>query len=193
MSVRYQTSGSFQGECVMAIGNFDGVHVGHQFLLTEAKAYAQRFAMPLVAGTFDPHPREYFDCRLRGSRINSVQANAGLLLETAADAVVTFQFDAYLATMSAEAFCAEVLLKTLKVRCLFMGGDFCLGANREGNYEFLKHYGSSRGLNVVKVETFEAAGATVSSTRIRSLLGRGEIVEAEYLMGRAVGKAKARA
>lgn len=193
MSVSYQTSGSFKGECVMAIGNFDGVHVGHQFLLSEARTYAKRFEMPLVAGTFDPHPREYFDCRFRDARINSVETIAGLLLDTAADGVITFKFDSYLANMSAEAFCSEVLLNTLNVKCLFMGGDFCLGANREGNYEFLKHFGSLRGFDVVKVDTFAMAGAKVSSTRIRDLLGRGEIGEAENLMGRTFEEKRVRA
>jgi riboflavin kinase / FMN adenylyltransferase len=186
MSIRHHTMGTFSGPCVMAIGNFDGVHVGHRFLLSEAKAYAKRFGVPLVAATFDPHPREYFDCNFRASRINSVEDNTALLLNSDADGVVTFVFDEHLANMTARSFCEEILIGDFKVKCLFMGEDFCLGANREGNFRFLKEFGSSRGLDVVMVDTFVSEGSTVSSTRIRNLLGSGKIREAEFLMGKAV-------
>ena len=168
---------------VVALGNFDGVHRGHQTLIAEAARQAGALGAPLVALTFEPHPRGFFVPDTGPFRLTLARAKRRLLADYGVQAVLAQQFDAGFAALSADAFLEEVLVKGLGTRHVVCGYDFTFGARRGGNVERLRAEGAARGVGVTVLEPVMREGEIYSSTRIREALRAGMVKEAAELLG----------
>lgn len=174
---------SFKGG-VVAIGNFDGVHRGHQQVLTSALQQAKILGAPSLVLTFEPHPRSVFRPEVPLFRITPPELRARLLEASGFDAVVEQPFTGAFAAFDAEAFVRDVLVRDLGIRHVVTGYDFHFGKDRQGSPEFLIEAGKRYGFGVSLVAAFRDEGAQiVSSSRIRSLLTDGEVAEAAGLLG----------
>ena len=167
----------------VALGNFDGVHLGHAAVL--AAAYQARPDTPLAALTFEPHPREHFRPDDPPFRLTLLPAKAAALMAAGARHVHALPFDATLAAMTAEEFMEEVLHRGLGAKHLACGPDFAFGHRRGGDVEFLRHAAEARGIGLSIVPHVADAEGHVSSTRIRRLLQDGYPERAAALLGRA--------
>lgn len=171
--------GAARGAAV-AIGNFDGVHRGHQSLIAHTKILAPKLGV-LV---FEPHPQEFFKPGAERFRLTPFRAKARLLERFGADVLYALHFDAGLAALTADEFIAKVLVTGLGAKHIVVGEDFQFGKGRTGNVELLKRRGAEAGFGV---STFDLVGAgpqaKISSTRIREALRAGEPQEAARLLG----------
>ena len=170
--------------CVATIGNFDGVHLGHQTVLGQLSDEAARLGVPSLVMTFEPYPREYFAPSDAPPRLTRMREKLKALMRYAVDRVLVMRFDARLARMAPAAFIRDILLDALDVRYLVVGDDFRFGAERAGDFEMLRAAGREHGFQVVNMHTFSIAGDRVSSTRIRDALAVGDLAMAEQLLGR---------
>ncbi|MCW8918015.1 MAG: bifunctional riboflavin kinase/FAD synthetase [Gammaproteobacteria bacterium] len=170
--------------CVATIGNFDGVHLGHQAVLGQLAEKAQEFGLPTVVITFEPQPQEYFSHGEIPPRLTRLREKLRALRRFAIDRVLALRFNQGLAGLSADAFIQQVLLDGLDVRYLVVGDDFRFGRGREGDFALLQRVGAANGFEVVHMHTFSLGGARVSSTRIREALQRGDLLQAEQMLGR---------
>ena len=169
---------------VLAIGNFDGVHRGHQTLLAKTRALAAQMGAPAGVLTFEPHPRVYFQPLTPPFRITSPQLKARLLGGFGVDVLYTLDFAQALAQMPADEFINRILIEALQVRAVVIGPDFHFGKGRAGHAETLR----DAGLDVHVLQPFcdradIADGDVVSATRIRGLLQAGDIAGANALLG----------
>ena len=168
---------------VIALGNFDGVHRGHQVLVARARQEARALDAPLVALTFEPHPRRYFVPDTRPFRLTLLPAKARLLEECGVQAVLAQRFDPAFAAISAQAFVDNVLLQGMGARHVVCGYDFTFGARRGGNVERLREMAAERALGVTVLDPVMHEGEIYSSTRIREALRAGWASEASELLG----------
>ena len=169
---------------VVAIGNFDGVHRGHQAVLERALEEAHARNVPALVLTFEPHPRAVFRPDLPLPRITPAAVKARLIRLLGFDAVVEQEFSREFAQKSADAFIDEVLVRDLGVGHVVTGFDFHFGRNRQGDPAFLVAAAKSRGFGVTQVEAFsDEGGDIVSSSRIRTLLESGDVSQAAGLLG----------
>jgi len=166
----------------VALGNFDGVHRGHAAVL--AAAHQARPDLPLVALTFEPHPREHFRPDDPPFRLTLLPAKAAALAALGARAVVAVPFDGAFSGMSAEAFVEEVLHRGMGARHLACGGDFAFGHRRGGNIGFLQVAAEARGIGLSIVPHLADSEGPISSTRIRRQLQDGYPERAAGLLGR---------
>ncbi len=169
---------------VVALGNFDGVHRGHQALLAHAVEQAKALGVPMVALTFEPHPRRFFVPDTAPFRLTLPPAKVRLLEECGVQAVLAQRFDEAFAALSPDAFVDDVLLAGLGARHVVCGYDFTFGARRGGNVEKLRKRGRERGFAVTVLEPVMREGEIYSSTRIREALRAGWASEAAELLGR---------
>lgn len=167
----------------VALGNFDGVHRGHQALLATTAGHAQALKAPLVALTFEPHPRRFFVPDTGPFRLTLPPAKVRLLEQYGVQAVLAQRFDPAFAAVSAEAFIDEVLLGGLGARHVVCGYDFTFGSRRSGNVEKLRKMGEKRGFGVTVLDPVMREGEIYSSTRIREALRAGMAREATELLG----------
>ncbi len=169
---------------VVAIGNFDGVHRGHQTVLECALAEAAKAGVPALVLTFEPHPRSVFRPDVPLPRITPAPVKARLVRLLGFDAIVEQEFTRAFAGQSADTFIDEVLMRDLGVSHVVTGFDFHFGRNRQGDPAFMAAAGRARGFGVTQVEAFsDEGGEVVSSSRIRALLGAGSVVEAAGQLG----------
>jgi riboflavin kinase/FMN adenylyltransferase len=169
---------------VVAIGNFDGVHRGHVAVLEQAAEIARRQGRPLLALTFEPHPRDHFRPDEPLFRLTPAPLKARLLGLSGVDAVVEMAFGERLATTTAGDFVGDVLVGGLGAAHVVTGFDFHFGKGREGGPAYLRDAGERLGFGVTCIAAFgDEGGATVSSSRIRELLSQGEVAEAAGLLG----------
>ncbi|KFB10944.1 bifunctional riboflavin kinase/FAD synthetase [Nitratireductor basaltis] len=169
---------------VVAIGNFDGVHRGHQAVLEAALEIAGRENRPAIALTFEPHPRAFFQPDRPLFRLTPAPAKAHLLQALGFDGVVEQAFDSAFSGLSAEQFVEKVLVEGLGAGHVVTGFDFHYGKARGGTPETLGWAGEAGGFGVTVVEAFgDEGGSVISSSRIRELLGQGELPEANGLLG----------
>ncbi|SJZ96678.1 bifunctional riboflavin kinase/FAD synthetase [Consotaella salsifontis] len=169
---------------VVAIGNFDGVHRGHQAVLRQARAMAGALDAPLLCLTFEPHPRTVFNPSHPVVRLTPAPMKARLLAGLGFDAVVEQPFDREFAALSAGDFVERILVTALGARHVVVGFDFRFGAKRAGTPALLAERGRERGFGVTAIEAFsDEDGEVVSSSRIRDHLAGGEVVEAAGLLG----------
>ena len=166
---------------VVALGNFDGVHRGHQALLAQARERAASLGAP--AFTFEPHPRGFFVPDTGPFRLTLLPAKTRLLAEHGAQAVLAQRFEAAFAALPASSFIEDVLLSGLGARHVVCGYDFTFGARRSGNVEMLRAEGARRGFGVTVVDPVTHEGEIYSSTRIREALRHGWAREAADLLG----------
>lgn len=169
---------------VVAIGNFDGVHRGHQSVLDLALDLARQAGVPAIVLTFEPHPRSYFRPNEPVFRLTPAPMRARLLEALGFDAVVEQQFDADFSCLTADQFVEQVLIGQLGISHAVTGVDFHFGKGRTGGPAFLMSAGEAHGFAVSLVDSFRDENATIiSSSRIRTALGEGDVVEAAGLLG----------
>lgn len=173
-----------QGGCVATIGNFDGVHRGHQAILARLRERAAATGLPSCVVIFEPQPREYFVPDQAPARLTRLREKLELLAAQGVDQVLCLAFNRRLRELSAAAFVHAVLVEGLGVRHLEVGDDFRFGCDRAGDFAFLQHAGQSEGFSVEAATTVEVSGERVSSTRIRHLLAGGDLDGAERLLSR---------
>jgi riboflavin kinase/FMN adenylyltransferase len=162
-----------------AIGNFDGVHRGHQHVI----ALARRADAPLGVVTFEPHPREYFAPGAPPFRLMNAEARAHRLEKLGVEVLAELPFDAQLAGLSAEAFARDVLAGGLGLSHVVIGADFCFGKGRLGTADMLRDLGRRFGFGVTIAELLTAESGAVSSTAIRTALSEGRPREAAGMLG----------
>ncbi|MDR2877370.1 MAG: bifunctional riboflavin kinase/FAD synthetase [Chromatiales bacterium] len=172
--------------CVATIGNFDGLHLGHQAILARLVAKSHEYDLPSVVITFEPHPQEYFQLgnQQRLARLTSFREKFEVLAELPIDRVLCLPFNRGLAEMTAADFIDRVLVGALGLRALVIGDDFRFGARRQGDIATLRAAGEQHGFEVVVVDALESGGSRASSTRIREALRSGDLAEAERMLGR---------
>ncbi|HRM29941.1 MAG TPA: bifunctional riboflavin kinase/FAD synthetase [Acinetobacter johnsonii] len=163
----------------VTIGNFDGVHLGHQAMIHQLKAVAKLQNLKTVVMIFEPQPLEFFKGYDAPPRISSLREKVEYLTELGVDYIAVAKFDNSFRSLSAEQF-ADILKEKLNAQSLVLGDDFHFGKNRQGNSEFLENYG----FQVHNLETILAEGERVSSTRIRQTLAAGDLALAAQLLGR---------
>ena len=169
---------------VLTIGNFDGVHLGHQALLSLLTDKARALGLPAVVLTFEPHPREFFSPADAPARLASLREKLLLLDSAGVDRTYICRFDAARAAQSAESFIRDTLVRGLGVRHLFVGDDFCFGARRQGNFAMLREAGIAQGFGVESMPTLEVDGERVSSSAVRNALLEADLGHAARLLGR---------
>ncbi|MBI5451185.1 MAG: bifunctional riboflavin kinase/FAD synthetase [Gammaproteobacteria bacterium] len=171
--------------CVATIGNFDGVHLGHQAVLGQLAEKATALNLPSLVITFEPYPQEFFRPDQAPPRLTRLREKLLALRRYAVDRVLCLRFDAALASMEAERFIDEILVGRLGVRYLVVGDDFRFGSRRRGDFAMLQAAGRRHGFQVVGMLPFDIDGARVSSTRIREALRVGGLALAGKLLGRS--------
>ena len=169
---------------VVAIGNFDGVHLGHQALINEAACHAAERGAPLAVLAFEPCPQEFFRPGGEPFRLTPFRAKTHLIANLGADAMYALAFDAEMAHRSAQDFVLDVLVKGLGVGCVVVGSDFRFGRGRAGDAAVLSYMGAMEGFGAVIFDHVTmGAGEKISSTGIRTALKAGKPGEAARLLG----------
>jgi len=169
---------------VVVIGNFDGVHRGHQALLAEAKKIATAKGLPLTVLTFEPHPRLYFNPQQPPFLLTDKVQKQALLKQAGADEVVSLTFDALLAQLTAAEFAEYVLRDGLRATHVVVGENFLFGVQRQGNVETLKTLGKTNGFEVTALGMVGDSDQRISSERIRGELRHGHVASAQELLCR---------
>lgn len=170
--------------CVASIGNFDGVHLGHQSLLSALKAGAAALGVPSTVIVFEPQPREFFQREGAPARLMRLSEKLLVLAEHGVDRVVCLRFDATFADLAPAEFVERVLVRGIGVRRLIIGQDFRFGRGRAGDYDYLAAAGRRHGFQVVGAPLVQSDGSRVSSTRVRDALARGAFRSVRQLLGR---------
>ena len=170
--------------CVATIGNFDGVHLGHQAVLGQLAEKAAELCLPTVLITFEPQPMEYFVPDKVPARLTRFREKMLALQRYSVDRVCCLSFNDKLANLTAQAFVEQILSEKLGVKNIVVGDDFRFGLNRSGTFDMLVTAGEKHGFQVVSMHTFEIDAKRVSSTRIRKALEKGDMATAEKLLGR---------
>ncbi|WP_300497045.1 bifunctional riboflavin kinase/FAD synthetase [uncultured Methylophaga sp.] len=170
--------------CVATIGNFDGVHLGHQAVLTQLAMKADMLNLPAVVITFEPQPFEYFVPEKAPARLSRFREKVEALRAYSIQKLCVLRFNRQLAEMQAETFIQKLLVEGLNVRYLVVGDDFRFGKDRQGDFALLQQVGKQHGFQVVNMHTFAIEDMRVSSTRIREALQDGDLAVAEKLLGR---------
>ena len=170
--------------CAATIGSFDGIHLGHQAVLTQLAAHGRERRLPVTLITFEPQPREYFMPQEAPPRLTRFREKLEVLQHCGIDRVVCLRFNAYLASLTADEFIQRIMLDGLAVKYLVVGDDFRFGKGRIGDYALLEQAGRTHGFPVETMPTFNIGNHRVSSTRIRVALNKGDFNSAEALLGR---------
>ncbi len=169
---------------IVALGNFDGFHAGHQAVVGRAVARARREGRPALVATFDPHPVRHFRPDAPPFRLTSLDQRQRLFAGAGADAMIVFRFDGELAATTAEDFVSRRLLGLIGAAGVVTGEDFTFGRGRGGNIEALTRLGAAHGFSVDAVGPVEEGGEPVSSSRIRQALQAGDCDTATRLLTR---------
>jgi len=175
--------------CAVTIGNFDGVHRGHQAMLALLRGEAQQRGVPSCVLTFEPHPRDYFAKKfkkpeLAPARVGTLRDKLDDLANCGVDQTVVLPFDARLASQTPQTFVDDVLVCGLGARYVLVGDDFRFGAQRAGDYAFLDAAGVTQGFDVARMNSYEVHGLRVSSSAVREALGQGRMQDTARLLGR---------
>lgn len=168
---------------VVTIGNFDGVHLGHQCVLAQVKQQAAALGFPSVAMVFEPFPIEFFRPDLAPVRLMNLREKVRALAAVGIDYLLCVSFNQQFAALSAPDFVTQILQQQLQVKHLVIGDDFKFGHQRQGDFAFLRQCGAQMGFRVSAMPTFNLDGARVSSTRVRQVLAKPDLAEAARLMG----------
>ena len=165
---------------VVAIGNFDGIHIGHQYLLSEALDLAKELNYPALVLTFEPHPITVHTADKMLYRISTNSQKYKIIEIMGFSGVVEQPFDEWLMNLSSDEFIDKILIQNLGVKAVVVGGNFCFGKNRAGNYNLLASCDKfiTKAVNVQKLNH-----TTISSSYIRELLSKGQVKEAADVLG----------
>ncbi|QDJ12440.1 riboflavin biosynthesis protein RibF [Mergibacter septicus] len=175
---------SFTKGCALTIGNFDGVHLGHQAILHHLNQQAKKLGLPTVVMLFEPQVKEFFLQQKAPARLMRLRDKLRYLREQKVDYVLCIQFNQTFANLSANSFIQDFLVKKLNVKFLSIGDDFRFGINREGDFDTLKKAGEQFGFNVENNTTFSFGKQRISSTAIRQALSRNDFRSAKLMLGR---------
>ena len=175
--------------CALTIGNFDGVHRGHQAMLALLANEARHRGVASCVLTFEPHPRDFFAARagrpeIAPARVAPLRDKLAELERCGIDQTVVLRFDARLAAMAPEAFIERVVQRGLGARYVLVGDDFRFGAQRAGDYALLDAAGEARGFDVARMQSYEVHGHRVSSSAVREALAQGDMERTAALLGR---------
>lgn len=170
--------------CVATIGNFDGVHRGHQTLLLQLINHAERLKVPTTVMLFEPQPQEFFAPEQAPARLTRLREKLMALQLYGVDRVLCLRFNQHLAALSADGFIQQILVDGLQVKHLVIGDDFHFGRQRQGNFNTLKNAGEQYGFSVENRHSFLLDDERVSSTRIRQALAVGDMRATHELLGR---------
>jgi riboflavin kinase/FMN adenylyltransferase len=168
----------------LTIGNFDGVHLGHQAMLSRLRDTARAEGLPACAMTFEPHPREFFAPDQAPARLTSLREKLELLAGEGVERAHLLRFDFSLAQVTAEDFVERILVRGLGVRRLLVGDDFRFGARRAGDFALLKARSAMHGFTVEAMSSVTLEGERVSSTAVRKALDSGDLARAARFLGR---------
>ena len=177
------------GACALTIGNFDGVHRGHQAMLALLCAEGHQRGLPSCVLTFEPHPRDYFAQlnhrpELAPARIGTLRDKLLDLSTCGVDQAVVLPFNAALAAKSPQAFINDVLINGLGAKYVLVGDDFRFGAKRAGDYAMLDAAGDAQSFDVARMNSYEVHKERVSSSAVRKALTEGRMTDAARLLGR---------
>jgi len=167
----------------VTVGNFDGVHLGHQAVLRQLAERARAVGEPSTVVTFEPHPREFFDPDNAPARLSRLRDKAAAIAALGVDRLLILRFDAELTRQEPEAFVDELLLEGLGARHVVVGDDFRFGRKRRGDFALLSQAGRQQGFGVEEAATYMLDGERVSSTRVRAALAQGDLDAATRLLG----------
>ena len=175
--------------CALTIGNFDGVHRGHQAMLALLNNEARHRGVPSCVMTFEPHPRDYFAAKLQQpelapARIATTRDKLAELANCGVDHCLLLPFDERLASMAPNTFIERILQRGLGVRYVLVGDDFRFGAQRAGDYAMLDAAGRAQGFDVARMMSYEVHGLRVSSSAVREALAQGRMADVSALLGR---------
>jgi riboflavin kinase/FMN adenylyltransferase len=173
--------------CALTIGNFDGVHRGHQAMLSLLKGEAKQRGVPSCVLTFEPHPRDFFAAlthnpALAPARVGTLRDKLSDLAQCGVDQTVVLPFTAHLANLTPQAFIDQVLLKGLGASYILVGDDFRFGQRRAGDYTLLDGAGLKQGFDVARMNSYEVHGLRVSSSAVREALSQGRMADATRLL-----------
>ncbi len=168
----------------LTIGNFDGVHLGHQAMLHALRVAAHSLGLATGVVTFEPHPREFFSPNEAPPRLTTLREKLELLEAAGIEQVSVLRFNRALAAMPADAFISAWLVQRLQTRWLLVGDDFRFGAQRSGDFETLQRAGTAQGFECFALSSIMAAGQRVSSSGVREALAGGHMDLARQLLGR---------
>ena len=174
--------------CALTIGNFDGVHLGHQALLARVREAAGDLGLEAAVMTFEPHPREFFaqksgDLSRAPARIANLRDKLQSLSDNGIDRVIVEHFSSSFAALTPQQFTEQVLVEGLHVKWLMVGDDFCYGARRAGNVQMLQEAGQRYGFHVETLPTVMNGATRISSSAVRTALAEGDFIRAEALLG----------
>jgi len=169
---------------VVTIGNFDGVHLGHQAMLARLLAEARSRALPSCVMTFEPHPREVFNPQDAPTRLSSLREKIETLGRLGVDRIHVCRFSRAFAALSPDEFIDRYLANGLGARWVLVGDDFRFGTKRVGDFRFLQAAGAERGFAVEAMDTIAVSGTRVSSTAVRDALAGGDMELAARYLGR---------
>jgi len=175
--------------CALTIGNFDGVHRGHQAMLALLTSEARHRGLPACVMTFEPHPRDYFAAlahkpELAPARVATLRDKLSELERCGVDQAIVLRFDRAFAAQTPQAFIDDVLLRGLGTRYVLVGDDFRFGAKRAGDYAMLDAAGQQAGFDVARMNSYEVHGLRVSSSAVRAALAAGDMASVAALLGR---------
>ena len=182
-TIYYDNKEAMTEPCVATIGFFDGVHRGHQFLISHLVETARQDGMPAVVITFDEHPRKVLQSDYQPEMLSTLDSKLLLLSKTEVDDAVVLHFTREMAAMSAREFMQQVLHDHLHVKKLFIGYDHRFGHNREETFDDYVRYGKEIGIEVIKNQAYSMNGINISSSVIRSFLKEGEVDMANQCLG----------
>ncbi len=171
--------------CVATIGNFDGVHLGHQSVFRHLLEKGAELSLPTTVVTFEPQPREFFQAASAPARLTRLREKLQAIGDVGVERLVVLEFNKRLAAMPAELFVEELLVKGLGTHFLSVGDDFRFGSGRQGDFALLQRMGRIHGFEVENMNTYKLDADRVSSTRIRELLTQGDFETARQYLGRA--------
>lgn len=170
--------------CVASIGNFDGVHLGHQHIIKTLLSKAKDYSVPATVITFEPLAKEFFAPK-SVQRLTSIEQRSQLLIDQGVTQVLCIDFNADFASYTPSGFVEDVLVNGLDIKHLSVGDDFRFGRDRQGNFSLLESLGQQLGFQVHAHDTFEIDGQRVSSGRVRQALADSNFALAKQLLGRA--------
>ena len=171
-------------KAVVAIGNFDGVHLGHQKVLKEAKTKAKKLKLPFGVMTFEPVPVMFFNKKIKNHRINSLNQKKYYLKKLKLDFLIIIKFNRIFSSLSAEKFIKNIIYKKINCKYIYISKNFKFGFKRKGNLKTLKLFENKFGYKSIVTKPFKKDKKIISSTMIRKKIASGKINEANKILGR---------
>ena len=167
--------------CVLTIGNFDGVHCGHQALLTKLEQLASQYHLPSVVMSFSPTPKAFFG--IKQTQINNFRERFNRLAQYKINTLLLLNFNQALANLDAQTFVADILIKQLNIKHILIGDDFVFGKNRTGNQALLEKFGQQYHFNIHQLPSIKNNNVRISSSLIRQALAQGDFGTASEKLG----------